>query len=462
MHAIRERGGTFEAPGEFITRNRFVNSQTFRAAFFLLWVAAVAPPARAVTYTATLLHPTAYSFSMAVGASGASQVGSGYGTTTGENPHALLWNGTAASAVDLQPTGFTSTKAFGVSGASQVGSGYGPATSGNVHALLWSGTAASKVDLNPAGYNVSYALGVSGSSQVGKGLNGDNFHAFLWSGSAASAVDLHPAGFTESFANGVSGSSQVGDAYGPSTAFYDHAMLWSGTALSALDLNPAGFTVSTAYGVAGASQVGSGSGPSTGDITHALMWSGTAASAVDLNPAGFTSSQALGVSTAGQVGNGYGPSTGGNYHALVWNGSAATAIDLHALVSGFVPAIVASSAESISENGTIVGYARDANRNNYAVLWTPIPDSGVAGDYNNNGVVDAGDYVTWRKGTSRLYNEVATYGSISPEDYTEWRARFGNPPNHSIAQGLAAIPEPSTATLLLLCIAWSAVRQRPR
>ena len=77
---------------------------------------------------------------------------------------------------------------------------------------------------------------------------------------------------------------------------------------------------------------------------------------------------------------------------------------------------------------------------------------GVPGDYNGNGTVDAADYVLWRKGGT-LQNEVADPGVNSADDYTEWRARFGNTAGSGAAlpsaQSLsAAVPEPSTAVLL--------------
>jgi hypothetical protein len=55
------------------------------------------------------------------------------------------------------------------------------------------------------------------------------------------------------------------------------------------------------------------------------------------------------------------------------------------------------------------------------------------GDYNDDGYVDAADYILWRKnlGTSfQLNNEVqgVTPGMVTPEDYTAWRARFGTGP----------------------------------
>ena len=75
--------------------------------------------------------------------------------------------------------------------------------------------------------------------------------------------------------------------------------------------------------------------------------------------------------------------------------------------------------------------------------------AGVQGDYNNNGTVDAGDYVAWRKGGT-LANEVDTPGTINAADYTAWRARFGNP--LGAGSGLSvgsAVPEPSGAILIL-------------
>lgn len=79
------------------------------------------------------------------------------------------------------------------------------------------------------------------------------------------------------------------------------------------------------------------------------------------------------------------------------------------------------------------------------------PPGGVPGDYNNNNFVDAADYVLWRKG-GPLQNEVATPGSVTPEDYDAWRARFGNTAGAgggkaSLAN--AAVPEPLSGMLLV-------------
>ncbi len=75
---------------------------------------------------------------------------------------------------------------------------------------------------------------------------------------------------------------------------------------------------------------------------------------------------------------------------------------------------------------------------------------GLPGDYNNNGTVDAADYVLWRKG-GPLANEVETPGTVNAADYTAWRTRFGNSGSGSGAGASAntVVPEPTTALLLL-------------
>jgi hypothetical protein len=129
--------------------------------------------------------------------------------------------------------GYASSYAIGVSGGIQVGIGLGPATGDQSHALLWSGTAASVVDLNPAGFRSSWASDVSGGIQVGYGSGPATFeqqHALLWNGTAASAVDLHSymsSDFTGSIASGIAADGTiVGTAFGHVDCG-DCAVLWT-------------------------------------------------------------------------------------------------------------------------------------------------------------------------------------------------------------------------------------------
>src|SRR5207245_1932650 len=145
---------------------------------------------------------------------GSQQVGSGFGSATGNDEHALLWAGTASTVVDLNPGGFDRSYGLGTSGSQQVGFGSGPATGGNDDALLWSGTASSVVDLHPSGFFESEGRGISGGQQVGVGYNAtfSIVHALLWSGTASSVVDLHSflsADYSQSLALGIDANGNV-------------------------------------------------------------------------------------------------------------------------------------------------------------------------------------------------------------------------------------------------------------
>jgi hypothetical protein len=368
---------TLLAPYSFLihktaTRISIMKLTTIRALLFVLAAGLIATPAHALNYTVTILQPPGYSISTAWGTGGTSQAGFAWDSRGRE--HAALWNGSAATFVDLNPSSFETSTAYGVSGSYQVGAGYSFAFP-NLHALLWNGTPESAVDLHPAGMELSRALAVSGATQVGYAqlpITGPDqyVHALMWNGTAASVVDLHPAGFYDSEALGVSGTTQVG--FGdPLPLLFDraHALLWNSTPESAVDLNPAGFDRSYATAVSGTNQVGYGSNFDISD--HALLWHGTAASVIDLNPSGFGNSRAYGASTTQQVGYGY-VDPNGPTHAIVWSGTAASGIDLQPFVTALDATLVESYATSISENGSIAGWASDGAGGRYAVLWTPV------------------------------------------------------------------------------------------
>jgi len=116
-----------------------------------------------------------------------------------------------------------------------------------------------------------------------------------------------------------------------------------------------------------------------------------------------------------------------------------------------------SSLHSTSEFGSSGGYPRWYTKE-ASVPATSLPQmtidyqilpAGVPGDYNGNGVVDAGDYAIWRKGGA-LQNQVDDPDHVTPQDYIEWRARFGNPAGAGAGGGLSdlSVPEPATAILL--------------
>jgi hypothetical protein len=85
----------------------------------------------------------------------------------------------------------------------------------------------------------------------------------------------------------------------------------------------------------------------------------------------------------------------------------------------------------------------------------------LVGDYNDDRVVDAADYVVWRKNvglTVALPNrDTANLGPISGADFDSWRANFGNTlPGRGSAESVST-PEPSALALLAVFMAIDAL-----
>jgi hypothetical protein len=96
--------------------------------------------------------------------------------------------------------------------------------------------------------------------------------------------------------------------------------------------------------------------------------------------------------------------------------------------------------------------------------WSVIALPALYGDYNNNGVVDAADYVIWRKsnGQNVTIPNDSTPGTVRLADYTVWRTNFGKTPFGGAGAGaVAVVPEPGSAALVLAgCIAVGFARRR--
>lgn len=70
------------------------------------------------------------------------------------------------------------------------------------------------------------------------------------------------------------------------------------------------------------------------------------------------------------------------------------------------------------------------------------PSPSTAGDYNNNGIVDAADYIVWRKGGPLLNDP---FPGATPDDFAVWRSHFGSATAAAGATFKAPIvPEPAT------------------
>jgi len=137
--------------------------------------------------------------------------------------------------------------------------------------------------------------------------------------------------------------------------------------------------------------------------------------------------------------------------------------------NGFLAGILgfAGGAGNISRyayNGTLLNTfavpSEDGFTEATAFVVVPTP---LIGDFNKDGVVDAADYVVWRKAspTDMLPND-DTPGAVDASDYDDWRANFGkSEPASFAALGTDPVPEPAGVLLLFIAIlAGSMVRNR--
>ena len=97
---------------------------------------------------------------------------------------------------------------------------------------------------------------------------------------------------------------------------------------------------------------------------------------------------------------------------------------------------------------TNIGQPSQTDRSAMAVLQPHLAPIAPAqpGDFNNNGVFDAADYVVWRKNP----------GAFPQTDYDTWRSKFGaslalTATGSSIP---CVIPEPGSLALLSLGVMW--------
>jgi probable HAF family extracellular repeat protein len=195
----------------------------------------------------------------------------------------------------------------------------------------------------------------------------------LFSQPAYTVTPLGTLGGTASSAIALNNAGQVvGYAFTTGNAA-SHAVLFSGTSSGNLDLgnlDAGANSTSYAYGINDAGQiVGEAVAPS--GFSHATLISGTGSGNLDLG---------------GEENARLGWSDGGNW-VLAVDGN-----------SGGTPTFVAgawNSGYTLGYHGvdtaTNTVWAVVNHSNDFSVIGVPLP--GVPGDYNDNGVVDAADYV---------------------------------------------------------------------
>jgi Dockerin type I domain len=155
-----------------------------------------------------------------------------------------------------------------------------------------------------------------------------------------------------------------------------------------------------------------------------------------------------------------GAAPGTQYDQLTIAGSATLDGTLNlSLINGFTPTIgqqfTVLTAGSIVNNGFVLAGSAAGSFtllvNSTSVILQAI---GLAGDYNHNGVVDAADYVVWRKtlgSTTDLAADGNGNGAVDSGDYDVWRSHFGQSAGAG-ASANTSVPEPATGLCLVFVL----------
>jgi hypothetical protein len=155
--------------------------------------------------------------------------------------------------------------------------------------------------------------------------------------------------------------------------------------------------------------------------------------------------------------------TGSESFTLIDNAGAQLVSGVFGSINGTAGDYSEGAAVTLGSSTFHITYAGGANHNDVMLIGGSTP-MGVPGDFNGNGVVDMADYVLWRNG-GPLQNEVSDQGTVTAQDYVDWRARFGNTSGSGSESKLGqstSVPEPGTTCLLLVGAVLGLVNSRKR
>lgn len=107
---------------------------------------------------------------------------------------------------------------------------------------------------------------------------------------------------------------------------------------------------------------------------------------------------------------------------------------------------------------------RFAQIDNLVITAFGDPPAGLPGDFNGDDQVNLADYTLWRNNlgsTIPLDNDDGLGTPIGSAHYNLWKSRFGSTASASLqAPGMAAVPEPATAAVLLSALAGAIISRR--
>jgi hypothetical protein len=113
------------------------------------------------------------------------------------------------------------------------------------------------------------------------------------------------------------------------------------------------------------------------------------------------------------------------------------------------------------------GFQWNVMYNNNSVVLS-LMGAGLAGDYNQNGIVDAADFIVWRHSMGDTGSSLPADGNrdqiVNQDDYLVWRSNFGKTSTASGSSVIAAagVPEPAGQVLGLFAACGLAINRKRR
>ena len=148
--------------------------------------------------------------------------------------------------------------------------------------------------------------------------------------------------------------------------------------------------------------------------------------------------------------------TGDAFGDAAWNTAARLLSGTFA--PGVSPAFFAGSTGNVFTSVPVSNTALPGNQVLASTITAIVRTNAIttSADYNQNGIVDAADYVLWRKTLGMAAVPPGSGadgnadGTVNAPDYTLWRSHFGNPMGAGTGGGLSTstIPEPTSCILL--------------